>query len=290
MLVRAARRKARHDAFRQLAPLPEPLFLPWLCPAQLRFLSQTRRAATIAKKPSNVEARRDRILTSASSGGSRRSLATAVAEQQASFEDYIPFEGLSSGHTQNPSTQHDWYGSKSLSDLRGFDPSAPLIVNYPPPETRTNKIRSHDGIAGDVADIHMTLEACLRVGRLERASALVRRLGQVYASDSKALLEAHNQYLRGAVTQIIRDRDEGALKAAQKWFEVEIRGRGVEPDATTYALLIKASLQTLQGPKAERTVRRYIDLASRSDHDNEVLNLPILSDAELFQVTRVSPL
>ncbi|KAI9705456.1 MAG: DNA-directed RNA polymerase [Candelina mexicana] len=288
MLVRAARRKARHGAFRQLGPLPEPLFLPWLCPAQLRYQGQTCRAATITTKAVNVEARRDRNPTPLSSTGSRRSLATAVAEQQLTFEEYIPFEGLSSVYTQPGSGYHDWYGSKSLSDLKGFDPSNPVIINNSL-ATEARRIRAHDGVGGDATEIRMTLEACLRVGRVERASALVKRLGKIYAHDSKELLDAHNQYFRGAVTQIIRHRDEVALKAAQKWFEVEMRGRGVEPDATTYALLIKASLQTLQGPKAERTVRRYIDLASRSDHDNEVLNLPILTDAELFQVTRICP-
>ncbi|KAI9723977.1 MAG: hypothetical protein M1812_000695 [Candelaria pacifica] len=287
MLVRAARRKARHDVFNHLGPLPEPLFLSWLCPAQLRFQTRTRRAATIAVKPASVEARKDRVATPLSSKGTRRSLSTAVAEQEPSFKEYVPFEGLSSLNTQHGSGAYgNWDEPKALSELKGFDPSTPIILNHSL-NRKPPRLRGDRGLSNNAAELRTTLEACLRVGRIERASVLVKGLARAYAHDSKELLDSHNQYLRGAVTHIIRHRDEVALKAAQKWFEVEMKARGVEPDATTYALLIKASLQTLQGPKAERTVRRYIDLASHSDHDIEVLNLPILSDAELFQVTRI---
>lgn len=140
----------------------------------------------------------------------------------------------------------------------------------------------------DVGEIHNTLEACLRVDRFERAAALVRRLAQaVYTPDAPELLSVHNRYLSALVTYILRSRSESHLRSMQTWFEVEMIAKGVEPNATTYALLLKASIQMLESPQLERTIRRYMDLAVFRGKDEEVFGLPILSDAELNRIAQV---
>ncbi|KAI9848046.1 MAG: DNA-directed RNA polymerase [Sclerophora amabilis] len=144
-------------------------------------------------------------------------------------------------------------------------------------------------LGGDPGELHQTLEACLKVNRFERATALLRRLTHVYPLDAPELITSYNLYLLAMVEHIIKTRSNDYLKTVQKWFEVELRGKGIRPNATTYALLIKASLQVLQGPKIERTIRRYMDLAGQTQHEIEVLNLPILSDNELFKVTEICP-
>ena len=138
-----------------------------------------------------------------------------------------------------------------------------------------------NGFSGDVAEIHSTLDACLRVGNMPRAAALLQRLGKIYTPETPDLLQAHNQYLRVNVQDIIRSKDQDVLRALLRWFEVEMRTRGVEADATTYALLLKASMQISHGPRLERTVRRYMEYASNAGLRDEALSLPILSETEL---------
>ncbi|KAI9836646.1 MAG: hypothetical protein M1819_001280 [Sarea resinae] len=280
MLVRAARRKVQYDAFRHLRPSADQLYLPWLCPAQLRYQSQARAPAT--------ELRRDKAIRRPSMGGSsRRSLATAAAEREP-YQEYVPFEGLAAVQGPPSSQPQSWYGPRSITEIQAFDPSNPLIVQQSSEES-TRRFQTSDGFGGELGEMHVTLEACLKIGRLERAAALVRRLNKIYALDAPQLVDAHNLYLRSVVGLAITARDPEALKSAQKWFEVEIRGGGIEPDATTYALMVKGALRVLQGPKMERTVRRYMDMASRAERDVEVLNLPILADAELYNVLRICP-
>lgn len=116
----------------------------------------------------------------------------------------------------------------------------------------------------------------------------MQRLMKIYTPESPELLEAHNEYFMATVEHIIRHKDQDQLKALQKWFEIEIRLRGIEPDATTYALLLKASLQISQRPKMERTVRRYMELAMHAQLRDEALSLPILTEAELGLISQVT--
>ncbi|KAI9827259.1 MAG: DNA-directed RNA polymerase [Thelocarpon impressellum] len=285
MLLRAARAGGpRYDPARIAAQASEGLLLPWLCPAQLRYRqSQQSRRAISASSPSEGRPRafRDRTTLETRPRHGSRHLASAAAERSTIHEDDVPFEG-------QPPPQSDWLRSRGISALRDFDPASPIIVNdslATPPRTFSH----HDGFRGSLAELHLTIEACLQVGRLDRAAALVRRLGQIYAPDAPELRHAHNSYLRSVVARILHTRSEDGLKSVQRWFEVEMRNKGVGPDATTFALLIKASLQLLQGAKTDRTVRRYMDLATEAGHEVELLNLPILSDAELYKVTAICP-
>ena len=68
---------------------------------------------------------------------------------------------------------------------------------------------------------------------------------------------------------------------------MNIRAGGITPDATTYALLIKAAFQEANALKTDRTIRRYLDLARKDGVHNEAITLPILSDQEFGKVTQV---
>jgi len=291
MLVRAARRKVHQDASWHLQPTFEQLRLPWLCPAQLRYENQTRKTSTVIPPSTptskGTAARRYAHLRRASG---RRCLASAaVAERRTTLDDYIPFEhGPFSPHSV-PTPQAQWLHERNRSDLRDFDPSSPMIINDSL-ATAPRRFKGRNGLPGDLAEIHLTLDACLKVGNLQRAAALVQRLARIYTPESPELLDAHNQYVRANVENIIRHKDQNLLKALQNWFEVEIRVRGIEGDATTYALLLKASLQVSQGPKMERTVRRYMELAFNAQLRDEALSLPILSEAELGLISQVCDL
>ena len=289
MLLRVAPRKAQGDPFRHLQLLADQLLLPWLYPAQCfrRHFSGGKPApngdkyegASITKRKSHVGLHPPRV--------GQRYLATAVAEAESTYDEPVPFVGMSRLETPRTVNQHPWIGSSALSDLKPFDPTAPLMLSYSQPMMMKKRVRAANGISSDLAEIHMTLEACLRVDKFERAAALVRRLSSIYTPDTAELKAAQNQYVEGLVAYILRTRSEAHLKSLQRWFEVEMRCNRMKPNATTYALLLKASLQMIQGPKLERTVRRYMDMAARVNYHIEVLRLPILSDIELYKVAKV---
>ncbi len=290
MLVRAARRRVQRDASRNLQPAYEQLHLPWLCPAQFRYDSQIRKTstATASSTPTPKEAVRrryvdlrgqpsKRYLASAAGAGSRRIVPN----------DYIPFEQAPLPPPSKPPQRGPWLRDHSISDLRDFSSSNPLIINNSL-ATAPKKFRAHKGIPGDLEEIHLTLIACLRTGNIERGGILLQRMSRIYTPDSPELIEAHAEYMRVNVENIIRYKDQNILKDLQKWFEIEIRLRGIEPDATIYALLLKASLQIPHRAKMERTVRRYMELALQAELRDEALSLAVLSEAELGLISQVS--
>lgn len=279
----------RQDALQQLRPAFEQLRLPWLCPAQLRYESQTRKNSIIAASSnpasSGTPAKKYAELQRTSS---RRCLASAAgAERRTTLEDYIPFDYSPAVIRSAPTLLAEVAQNRRRSDLKVFDPSTPIIINDSL-AIAPRRFKGWNGLPGDPVEIQLTLDACLKVGNLQRAAMLVQRLGKTYTSESPQLLEAHNNYIRANVENIIRSKDQNVLQALQKWYEVELRLRGMEGNPTTFALLLKASLQVGQGPKMERTVRRYMDLVSKAQLRDETLSLPILSEAELGLITQVS--
>lgn len=135
-----------------------------------------------------------------------------------------------------------------------------------------------------------TLRACFKIGRFGRAATLMRRLNEIYRPDTPQLLAAHNEYLRELIDRITNTKDQQLLKDLHKWFEVDLRGVGVVPDATTYALMIKAALQELDPKKVNRTIRRYMSLAAAvagmQDRVMEIMLL-LLNEQDIGRVTRV---
>ncbi|KAJ9644611.1 DNA-directed RNA polymerase [Coniosporium tulheliwenetii] len=258
MLARVARRKVRRDAFQHLTPSFEQLRLPWLCPA---FLASRRSTATAATTGSSAEPRRHKTSRPAVQRTATRSLATA-ADFVHSQQDSIPFEGV---HLLNQS--QPWSTSRatpSLSELRSWTSSDIVVFQSAatvPPPTIATKL----GIGGDPTELYQNLHASLRVGRIERAAALVRRLAEIYTPHATELLEAHNFFLEGMAEAAEHQRPGATLQAMQKWFEVEMRAKEVIPDARTYVTMIRATVAHMEGSKQARTLRRYMHLAEESD-------------------------
>jgi DNA-directed RNA polymerase len=157
-------------------------------------------------------------------------------------------------------------------------------------EKKQKAVKDYGRAIEDPTEMRILFQTCLRLHRYKRATALLQRFARTFAENKRALLDVHNQYIQAMVSDMIMNRKPALMAQLQKWFEVEMRIRvhQLEPDAMTYALMIKASLHTLHGPKRDRTVRRYWALAKDAGVENEVLNLPVLTDSELGEVTEVS--
>jgi DNA-directed RNA polymerase len=166
------------------------------------------------------------------------------------------------------------------------DRSSLIIINDHL-ETRPKTLRRERSIGGDINEMLANLDVSLSVGMFDRGAALIRRLGTLLSADSSELLNLHNKYIRSMVSYMILSRNPKMVWPAQRWFEVDMRHGGVQPDATTYALMVRMSLRMLHGPKRDRTVRRYWELAKRTGVEEELLGLPVLSELDLGELSEV---
>jgi DNA-directed RNA polymerase len=179
--------------------------------------------------------------------------------------------------------------TQPLSNLRPFEYSNPLTLSASLATAPRRYRNGPSGVGGDAQEILSVLEACLHVGRLERAGAILKRiqyLGTIV--DEQGLVDLHNRYLRASVEQIMMKPSSSATQALHKWFELEIRRKMVPFDADTVAYMLKASLQSQNSAQRERLVKRYMDMV-QGKHGLEVLGLDILNAKELNQITRICP-
>lgn len=89
------------------------------------------------------------------------------------------------------------------------------------------------------------------------------------------------------VSHMIITRQPEMVRPLQKWFELDMPGGGVKPDATTFAIMIRMALRMLHGPTRDRAVRRYWHLAKTDGLHEDLLGLEVLSDLELGELSKV---
>ena len=266
MLVRASKPTLYWDAYKQSSPGLELLNLPFLCPVLFRQPNGPRKNLTTARNISS-KSRLERAYPRScrnrpcSAPSTSRGLASAAAAIQydPEHDDYIPWaESLVVKQNNQPS-----FDGTGISALRHFDPNTSPLIIKDTLTTHTKKFKAKDSITGDLNDIHQNLQACLQVGRLERAAALLRRLNEIYSPDAAGLLAAHSEYVRELTNKIVQTNDQQLLRDLQRWFEVDLKQIGVIPDAEIYAQMIRATSQ-LQGANKERTMRRYQYMADEA--------------------------
>lgn len=247
MLAQASKRKLNQHASRCLQLSPADFYLPWLCPALYIHKPDRRPSSTLTPLHSTQNRRpllHDIKSPEPTSQCNPRRPASATAfDFIQSADDHIPFENPSQQHPSD-AFQLPWLAATKAATHQPFDLDQPLVIKDSM-TTKSTRFRSFDAITGELGDIVLTMKACLHVGRFERAAALMRRLNAIYKPDSPALLAAHNDYIRQTAWKIVSTRDQRLLKNLQAWFEVDLRARGVSPNATTYAFMIQAVLQDI---------------------------------------------
>lgn len=294
MIIRASRPRLPLDVPRALQPAFEQIQLPWLCPALLGARPrQSNRPTTTASK------RRPILIQPPSTTHGREPATVHSKPQERGFayatnhittsDDYIPFEYYGLPNPSQPSPPKLWSSGSSISDLPDFDPTSPLVIHDSMRQT-PRRFRESNGIGGEVSEIQQTLEACVQVGRLERAAATVKRFNNIYKLDAPELIKIHNNFLASMIERVVKSKDQKLLKDIQRWFEVEIRAQGILPNATTYGLMLRAAFQESNQVKIDRTLRRYLSLAEQAYLRDETLasSLSILNLQEFGRVTSVS--
>ena len=264
--MQGAKRRLQHDARRQSRIAIEGIRLPFLCPALCRHPELLQRASSTTKTCGKPILTHSRSQTASTATSQSRHLASAAIVENANHDYHLPFEPSPLGpYRSRPSTQ-------SLSALRPFDPSSPPIVINDVLSTHPKTFKTKNAISGSLNEIHQNLHACLQVGRLERAAALMRRMNEIYKPGAPGLVAAHTEYVKEVAYRINQRQDQQLLQHLQKWFQVDLKAAGVEPDEEMYALMIRASLNR-DDERRGRTVRRYVNLSKEDGLYDETIKL-----------------
>ncbi|KAF1839411.1 DNA/RNA polymerase [Decorospora gaudefroyi] len=287
MLARAAGRKLRRDAFRTPTTLSDQLTLPWLCPALLRSSSSTPDSPTTwtrrrrQRRPSHSHANSPSPSPSPSFRHDSRSLATSAELQPpAPSTSFNPFaESAWARHIQSP----------GLSRLSSWDPANPLVVHdavAASPSIRGLTSRSMDAI-----ELHQNIYACLRVGRLDRAAAIIERLAPFYKPDAPEVVDAHNAYLQTLLELNQPDPSREAMASIKAWYRQQMVSKHIQPNAQTFVTLIRAAMSFLADGAKEDAVRKHIAAAHQQGQFvvDEINASPEFSDEEWDLLIRLQP-
>ncbi|POS82636.1 hypothetical protein EPUL_006073, partial [Erysiphe pulchra] len=143
------------------------------------------------------------------------------------------------------------------------------------------------GISGDFNEILPVFEACVHVGRLERAKNILDRLLDKDLPKYDAI-RCINLYLRIAVEQfMMNDKSEFDRKELHDWFTSNHEIKGLPHNTEMIAYMLKFSLQS-SSFKREQYVKRYMSFLDE-DAFLEMIESDILTGQETSLVTEIYP-
>lgn len=284
MLVRAAGRRQRRHTPLQLTQLADSLYLPFLCPAQLRWserrsqqASQSRlqssQAATLQSRPQS------KLHHVAERQTQSRNLAT-VAESHSITSQYPP-PGISS------STLQQWNSFAATADE-----DVPFINLKEASRSEEEYGRSKVGIGGRSEDLLENVETNLRVQRFGRAERILQKLVS-QSNDASYVSYAHRRYLEARFDALPSDAEakQRTIESMREWFETEIVDKCVVLDSKMLVIMIQCALESFEGAKQERAVRRLYDLAVAQGEDqiDQVINAEEYTDEQLWRLAEIEP-
>nr|POE72204.1 dna-directed rna polymerase, mitochondrial [Quercus suber] len=285
MLARSAgRRQQQKQTSRLLAASFAQLNLPWLAPAQLRWTA----SQTTATQRQHQSRRGGNVTTLRQD----RRLATAAETHHDSFGGAsLPPPGFRNS-LQDEHVPWDVATSERPSTLRPY--MEPVIINTTI-QAAHELITVQNGVNGTVSELLQHFHTSLQVGRIKRAEVIVQRLAEQCSPNSAEILYAHGAYLEEALSRLssygartVQAQD--ALREMQKWFELEVRNKGVTPSAKMIVSLIRAITRALPDPNREIAIRRYAALAEAVGPEvhEEVLSSEEYDDHEYTVVGRAT--
>ncbi|KAH6984702.1 hypothetical protein BKA56DRAFT_581452 [Ilyonectria sp. MPI-CAGE-AT-0026] len=268
MLARQTRRSISLHRATAIGPIGRP---SRCLPLQLSTSTLGRRCVVTQFQP------RNRRGSESSHGPSHgRTLATAVDDFKFANSPYSPLPGSGMASFQG------------APYLRPFDPTMPLVIPEPSPPRASSKMNS-SGIPGDAEDMLPVFDACVRVGKLDRAALVLKRLNTIGVVPGEERITLHNQYLRASLNQMRTNPDRKQAEQLHKWYELEIRNEDIPQTAETIACMLKASLLSERGARLERLINRYMSMAPGEAGLRVLSMADILSDSDLAVITEICP-
>lgn len=157
----------------------------------------------------------------------------------------------------------------------------------PPPIKRPN---TH-GITGDIDLAIPVYEACLRVGKLERAQLILKRIEQLGGLELEQRMHLNNQYLEANVRQIKAEPGVGRAEELHAWYEIHVHEAGIPQSPETIAYMLKASLLTTasKGTRLTRLIKRYMGMVPPEQGLDVLYCTDILTDSDIATITQHYP-
>ncbi|GAB1319286.1 DNA-directed RNA polymerase [Madurella fahalii] len=240
-------------------------------------LAQSRRALTTAPDSRLWKRKAFHALV-----GFERNLATAVGEHRFGGDD-IPFDSLPPGlKPQSPPSP------SGLHMLKPIDPNSPLVISDHPAGPKRSRINVH-GIPGDLEEMLSIFDACLQVGRLDRAALVLKRFANMDVLAAHEMLELHARWLQARVAQLAAEPGVDKADDVHKWFELQLRNSRVPINANIIAYMLKASLLTSHGTRLKRRIERYMSLLPMKAAMRDLYVGKVLTDQDLATIARVCP-
>ncbi|RMZ76341.1 hypothetical protein DV738_g4985, partial [Chaetothyriales sp. CBS 135597] len=307
MLTRAARR--RHTV-RYLQHAAESLQLPFLCPALSHTPLRHRPHTSIARRQPSPSAPGSNATRVANSASVVHHSAHARPGHEHSHTAAVHSRGLASAAPiADPFDRADSFSSPSFfpsnlpiaqprppvtPSIPPWDPSSFLYFDnttaLPPEQLNTNQVIGND-IRGNAIEVEHHLDACLHLRKWPRAFANLRQLALLYCGNREKLRFLYNRTLAHMVDDLIDSQSPENEQTISQWIDREMKRAGLEPNAYTFALVIKAALASPDRSKRERTVRRYWYMAKRDNLQSAVGSLrDILNERDLGAISSICPL
>jgi DNA-directed RNA polymerase len=195
-----------------------------------------------------------------------RSLATAAELQPSQYTSYPPPHTSRRSPNDFASPWGTAVPNSELAKLPTWDPSRPLVI-HDSLSTATPIAKVRYGIGGDPIELHQNLHACIRVGRLDRAMAIVQRLTDMYSPSAPDLVDAHNTFLRAKFEIAQQNSSTDSMADIEEWYHAHMVKNGIEPNADTYVTLLRASFTVQEPSLQERSIRLYLDQARKCGPD-----------------------
>lgn len=171
----------------------------------------------------------------------------------------------------------------------------PMILHEPYQPTApssTMRTAASQGIPGDPDSAVALYDACVRVGKLDRAAAVLNRLKLYDAVPPEQLMYMHNKYFNACIEQLKMKPDGQFGDSLHKWYELHVRGLNLPQTTETIAYMLKITLLTVpasEGARLTRLITRYMNMVP-SDQGLDVLYCTdILADADIAVVTKHFP-
>ncbi|KAK0641318.1 hypothetical protein B0T16DRAFT_334673 [Cercophora newfieldiana] len=216
--------------------------------------------------------------------GFERNLATGLEAAQQPHNDMFDAELLGTmpdSSISGPSQQPPW-------EIRSRDGSQPLIVTDGTKLVTPQRTNSA-GIPGHIDELVAIFDACIHVGKLERAEMALRRIQKLEVVVPELLIELHNSYLHELAAGIQSGSVVEHKEAIHTWFELQVRRQGVQHTLETIAILLKASLLAPDEKRKLMLVKRYMGLLDADTALEDLYMTAVLSDAELSAIAELCP-
>lgn len=175
------------------------------------------------------------------------------------------------------------------NDLIPFDPTSPLTIPEGPVAAPSQMKASSQGVPGEADEMLLVFEACIRVGKVDRAALVLKRMNTYQALSPEELILLHNQYLRASLVQMRSSPDRRRAEQLHKWYEMNIRNKGLPQTAETVACMLKASILSERGARLTRLITRYMGMAPGESGLRVLSMAEILSDQDLAVITAQCP-